>query len=96
MGKVVEINGPLVSIRQPGVRNGDQVRIGRLGLIGEVIHIRRDDALVQVYESTESLRPGETVTALGHPLMVELGPGLLGQIFDGVQRPLDKVLQASG
>ena len=96
MGKVVEINGPIVSIRQPGVRNGDQVRIGRLGLIGEVIHIRQHDALVQVYESTESLRPGEKVTALGHPLMVELGPGLLGQIFDGVQRPLDKVLHASG
>ena len=61
MGEVVEINGPIVSIRQPGVRNGDQVRIGSLGLIGEVIHIRREDALVQVYESTESLRPGEEV-----------------------------------
>ena len=96
MGKVVEINGPIVTIRQPGVRNGEQVRIGRLGLIGEVIHIRHDDALVQVYESTESLHPGEAVTSLGHPLMAELGPGLLGQIFDGVQRPLDKIMQASG
>lgn len=96
MGEVTEINGPIVTIRQPGIRNGEQVKIGRLGLIGEVIHIRREDALVQVYESTESLHPGEQVTGLGHPLSVELGPGLLGQIFDGVQRPLDKIMQLSG
>ena len=96
MGEVSEINGPIVTIRQPGIRNGDQVRIGTLGLIGEVIHLRREDALVQVYESTESLQPGEQVTGLGHPLRVELGPGMLGQIFDGVQRPLDKIMQLSG
>ncbi|TNF91413.1 MAG: V-type ATP synthase subunit A [Gammaproteobacteria bacterium] len=96
MGEVSEVNGPIVTIRQPGVRNGDQVRIGELGLIGEVIHIRSDDALVQVYESTESLQPGEQVTGLGHPLRVELGPGMLGQIFDGVQRPLDKIMHMSG
>ena len=96
MGEVVEINGPIVTIRQPDIRNGEQVRIGELGLIGEVIHIRELNALVQVYESTASLRPGESVTALGHPLSVELGPGLLGQIFDGVQRPLNKIMQLSG
>ena len=96
MGEVVEVNGPIVTIRQPGVRNGDQVRIGSLELIGEVIHLRREDALVQVYESTESLRPGEEVVGLGHPLMVELGPGMLGQIFDGVQRPLEKIMLQSG
>jgi V/A-type H+-transporting ATPase subunit A len=96
MGEVTEINGPIVTIREPGIRNGDQVKIGRLGLIGEVIHIRRQDALVQVYESTESLRPGERVLGLGHPLSVELGPGLLGRIFDGVQRPLDRIMQQSG
>ena len=96
MGKVIEVNGPIVTIRQPGIRNGDQVRIGRMNLVGEVIHIREKDALVQVYESTESLRPGEQVEGLGHPLTVELGPGLLGQIFDGVQRPLDKIMQLSG
>ena len=67
-----------------------------MNLIGEVIHIRAEDALVQVYESTESLHPGERVEGLGHPLTVELGPGLLGQIFDGVQRPLDKIMQSSG
>jgi V/A-type H+-transporting ATPase subunit A len=96
MGEVVEVNGPIVTIDEPGIRNGDQVRIGRMGLIGEVIHIRENDALVQVYESTESLHPGEQVTGLGHPLSVELGPGLLGQIFDGVQRPLDKIMALSG
>ncbi|MDH3534516.1 MAG: V-type ATP synthase subunit A [Gammaproteobacteria bacterium] len=96
MGEVVEVNGPIVTIRQPGIRNGDQVRIGRMDLIGEVIHIREMDALVQVYESTESLRPGERVSGLGHPLSVELGPGMLGQIFDGVQRPLDKIMALSG
>jgi len=96
MGEVIEVNGPIVTISQPGIRNGEQVKIGRLNLIGEVIHIRQHDALVQVYESTESLHPGEQVTGLGHPLMVELGPGLLGQIFDGVQRPLDKIMSLSG
>ncbi|MDH3219358.1 MAG: V-type ATP synthase subunit A [Gammaproteobacteria bacterium] len=96
MGEVVEVNGPIVTISQPGIRNGDQVMIGRMNLIGEVIHIREKDALVQVYESTESLRPGEQVSGLGHPLSVELGPGMLGQIFDGVQRPLDKIMAMSG
>ena len=72
MGKVLEVNGPIVTIRQPGIHNGDQVKIGRLNLIGEVIHIRAEDALVQVYESTESLHPGERVEGLGHPLTVEL------------------------
>ncbi len=96
MGEVIEVNGPIVTIRQPGIRNGEQVKIGELGLVGEVIHLREKDALVQVYESTESLHPGESVTGLGHPLSVELGPGLLGQIFDGVQRPLNKIMEMSG
>ncbi len=88
MSKVVEINGPLVTIELPDVRTGEQVNIGRLNLSGEVIARHGARAVVQVYEPTESLRPGEPVTALGHPLSVELGPGLLGGIFDGVQRPL--------
>ena len=87
-GKVVEVNGPLVTVELEDVRTGEQVRIGRLDLIGEVIARHDARALVQVYEPTESLRPGEPVAALGYPLSVELGPGLLGGIFDGVQRPL--------
>jgi len=96
MGKVVEVNGPLVTIVEDNIRNGEQVKIGRLGLVGEVISLREKDALVQVYESTESLKPGEKVEALKRPLSVELGPGLLGQIFDGVQRPLREIMQLSG
>jgi V/A-type H+-transporting ATPase subunit A len=96
MGEVTAVNGPIVTIEQAGIRNGEQVKIGHLGLIGEVIHLRQHDAVVQVYESTDSLRPGEQVVALGHPLSVELGPGMLGQIFDGVQRPLDKIMELSG
>jgi V/A-type H+-transporting ATPase subunit A len=88
MGKVIEINGPLVTIELADVRTGEEVNIGKMNLSGEVITRNGARALVQVYEPTESLRPGEPVTALGHPLSVELGPGLLGSIFDGVQRPL--------
>jgi len=95
-GEIVEINGPIVTIKLPGVRNSEQVRIGQLGLIGEVISLDGQHAIVQVYESTESLKPGESVQALGHPLSVELGPGLLGQIFDGVQRPLSTIFAQSG
>lgn len=96
MGEIIEINGPIVTVHLPGVRNGEQVRIGRMGLVGEVISLDGEEAVVQVYESTESVKPGETVEALDHPLSVELGPGLLGQIFDGVQRPLPAIREQSG
>ncbi|HEX9626694.1 MAG TPA: V-type ATP synthase subunit A [Acidiferrobacterales bacterium] len=95
-GSVVEINGPIVTVRLPNVRNGEQVRIGKLGLMGEVIGRDGDQALVQVYESTDSVCPGERADPLGHPLSVELGPGLLGNIFDGVQRPLSAIYAQSG
>lgn len=95
-GSVIDINGPLVIARLPEVPNGEQVRIGRAGLTGEVIAREGSNAVVQVYETTEGLRPGEAVESLGHPLSVELGPGLLGQIFDGVQRPLYAISQRSG
>jgi len=96
MGKIIEINGPIVRVLLPGVRNGEQVKIGHLGLVGEVISLEGEEAIVQVYESTESLKPGGVAEPLGHPLTVELGPGLLGQIFDGVQRPLPKIFAESG
>ncbi|MCB1738231.1 MAG: V-type ATP synthase subunit A, partial [Gammaproteobacteria bacterium] len=96
MSEILEINGPILRVRLPGARNGEQVRIGKLGLIGEIIGLEGEQAIVQAYESTESLRPGETVASLGHPLSVELGPGLLGRIFDGVQRPLIDIFEASG
>jgi len=96
MGEIIEINGPIVTVHLPGVRNGEQVRIGELGLVGEVISLDGQQAVVQVYESTESVKPSEAAEALGHPLSVELGPGLLGQIFDGIQRPLRTILEQSG
>lgn len=96
MGEIIEINGPIVTVRLPGVLNGEQVRVGKLGLVGEVIARENDCAVVQVYEATEGLRPGEAAEPLGHPLSVELGPGLLGGIFDGVQRPLTAIFKESG
>ncbi len=96
MGEIVEINGPIVTIRLPSVLTGEQVRVGELNLIGEVIGREEELAIVQVYETTDGLRPGEEAEALGHPLSVELGPGMLGQIFDGVQRPLQNIMAISG
>ncbi|MDY6993818.1 MAG: V-type ATP synthase subunit A, partial [Pseudomonadota bacterium] len=95
-GEILAINGPIVTVHLPGVRNSEQVRVGELKLMGEVIRLAGEQATVQVYEATESLRPGEIVQALGHPLSVELGPGLIGQIFDGVQRPLNTIFATSG
>ncbi|MCK5718834.1 MAG: V-type ATP synthase subunit A [Thiomargarita sp.] len=95
-GKIISINGPIVIVQLPGVHNGEQVQVGKLNLMGEVISLDRGKATVQVYENTESLSPADKVYALGHSLSVELGPGLLGNIFDGVQRPLDKIFAASG
>jgi V/A-type H+-transporting ATPase subunit A len=95
-GTILEINGPIVTIQLPGVHNGEQVRIGRLGLYGEVIALEGQNAIVQIYESTEMVRPGEPAEGLGHPLSVELGPGLIGGIFDGVQRPLEEMFLKAG
>jgi V/A-type H+-transporting ATPase subunit A len=96
VGRIREINGPIVTVELSGLRNGEQVRIGELGLVGEVIALEGPRAIIQVYESTEGVRPGEPVQGLGHPLAVELGPGLLGSIFDGVQRPLTTIFQQTG
>ena len=95
-GVIREINGPIVRVRLPGIRNGEQVRIGALGLTGEVIALHREEAILQCYEETQGLRPGETAIALGWPLSAELGPGLLGGIFDGIQRPLERIAARSG
>jgi len=95
-GRIIEINGPLLRAHLPGIANGEQVRVGELNLTGEVIGLDGERALVQVYETTEMLRPGDPVVPLGHPFSVELGPGLLGGIFDGIQRPLQTLMDASG
>lgn len=88
-GHIVSIVGPVVGVSgMAGVRMYDIVRVGTAGLMGEVIKLEGDLATVQVYEETEGLRAGEEVQALGRPLTVELGPGLLSSFFDGIQRPL--------
>jgi len=72
------------------------VRVGRLGLVGEIIRLDGENATIQVYEDTEGLGPGEPVFDSGRPLTAELGPGLLGSLYDGIQRPLDRLLERCG
>ena len=96
IGAVRDINGPIVTIDLPGIKSGEQVKIGKLGLVGEVISLANQRAIVQTYESTDGVRPGEPAIGLGWPLSVELGPGLMGGIFDGVQRPLEQLALQSG
>lgn len=96
-GRVVKISGPaVVASGLGGVGLNEVVRVGRDGLVGEVIRIRGADAMLQVYEETTGLVLGEPVEATGEPLAVELGPGLLGQVFDGTERPLRRLADLSG
>ena len=96
-GEVVRISGPLVAARNlRGVGIYELVRVGELRLFGEVIEARGDLVSIQVYEETEGIAPGETVERAGAPLSVELGPGLIGSIYDGVQRRLDNLRAQHG
>ncbi len=96
-GIIVKISGPTVTARgMEATRLFNRVAVGRMGLLGEVIRIRWDEATIQVYEETTGLRLGEEVTDTGEPLLAELGPGLLGSTFDGVQRPLDVIAAEQG
>lgn len=95
-GKIIKVSGPLVVASGMGQANiQDICRVGHLGLIGEIIEMRQDQASIQVYEETSGLAPGEPVTTTGEPLSVELGPGIMSQMFDGIQRPLDTFMQAT-
>jgi V/A-type H+/Na+-transporting ATPase subunit A len=96
-GVIRKISGPLVvAERLPGARMNDVVRVGDLALIGEIIELHRHQAYLQVYEDTHGLKPGEPVVSLRQPLSVVLGPGLIGSIYDGIQRPLDRLRAAHG
>ncbi len=96
-GWITSIAGPVVRVGGlPDVRMYEVVRVGDEGLIGEVIEVGEDEATVQVYEETSGLAPGEPVVATGDALSVELGPGLVGAIFDGIQRPLPALRDLSG
>lgn len=96
-GTIKKVAGPLVIAE--GMRDAnmfDVVRVSNQRLIGEIIEMHGDEASVQVYEETSGLGPGEPVESIGEPLSVELGPGLIASIYDGIQRPLDDIMKVSG
>ena len=96
-GKILKVSGPLVVAENMRDANMfDLVRVSEHRLIGEVIEMRGDKASIQVYEETSGLGTGEPVETTGAPLSVELGPGLLGSIFDGIQRPLEEIRNRTG
>ena len=97
MGKVVKISGPLVvGSEMLGSKMYDVVKVGKDKIIGEIIQLESDKAVIQVYEDTGGMRPGEPIKSEGTPLSVELGPGIITNIFDGVQRPLESIRAKSG
>ena len=96
-GTIKKVAGPLVIAE--GMRDAnmfDVVRVSGQRLIGEIIEIHGDEASIQVYEETSGLGPGEPVESMGVPMSVELGPGLITSIYDGIQRPLDDIMKISG
>ncbi len=94
---VSRISGPVVVGKGlGGAQMFDVVRIGEMGLVGEIIRLEGDTAQIQVYEDTTGLRPGEKILNTKKPLSVQLGPGLLKSIYDGIQRPLDVLREQSG
>ncbi|HHX09955.1 MAG TPA: V-type ATP synthase subunit A [Firmicutes bacterium] len=96
-GRIVKVSGPLViASGMAGCRMFDVVRVGENRLIGEVIELKGDTASIQVYEETSGVGPGEPVVSTGVPLSVELGPGLIGSFFDGIQRPLNALAEMAG
>ena len=95
-GKIYSISGPVVIATDLDGKMFDVVRVGNAGLVGEVIKIVENKFTIQVYEDTSGLKPGEPVVSTGKPLSVELGPGLLKSIYDGIQRPLDVIQSETG
>ena len=96
-GSVVKVAGPLVVAQ--GMRDAnmfDVVRVSSQRLIGEIIEMHGDRASIQVYEETSGLGTGAPVESTGEPMSVELGPGLIGSIFDGIQRPLEEIRSMAG
>lgn len=95
-GRIVKVSGPLVVADSMDEANVfDVVKVGKKKLIGEIIEMRGDKASIQVYEETSGIGPGDPVITTGEPLSVELGPGLMEAMFDGIQRPLDAFMKAA-
>ena len=96
-GRIVKVAGPVVVAEgMTGARMYDVVRVGKLSLIGEIVELRGDLASIQVYEETTGIGPGEPVVDTRTPLSVELGPGLIESIYDGIQRPLNSLVEVEG
>ena len=96
-GLIIKVSGPLVVAKgMQGARMYDVVMVSNHRLIGEIIEMHGDQASIQVYEETAGIGPGEPVVSTGSPLSVELGPGLMRSIYDGIQRPLDKIEAIAG
>ena len=96
-GRVIKVSGPLIVAENMNQsKMFDVVKIGDLGLTGEIIELRDDKASIQVYEDTYGIGPGDKVISTDEPLSVELAPGLLGNIYDGIQRPLDRIYNEYG
>ena len=95
-GTIESVSGPVVTARDLDARMNDVVYVGSEGLMGEVIEIEGNETTIQVYEETSGVSPGEPVEGTGAPLSVDLGPGMLDAIYDGVQRPLDVLEEKMG
>ncbi len=95
-GEIYRVSGPVVTAIGINARMYDVVKVGDDGLMGEVIGIESEKTIIQVYEDTSSVKPGEPVIDTGMPLSVELGPGLLESIYDGIQRPLPVLVEKMG
>lgn len=96
-GSIIKIAGPvIVGSGMKGTQMHEMVKVGNDKLIGEIIELEGDTATIQVYEETAGMKPGEPIESTGGPLSVELGPGIIGSIFDGIQRPLEKIKVLTG
>ena len=96
-GNIIKIAGPvIVGDGMKGTQMHEMVKVGNDKLIGEIIELEGDTATIQVFEETAGMKPGEPIESTGGPLSVELGPGIIGSIFDGIQRPLEKIKVLTG
>lgn len=96
-GIIYGINGPVISLKgDPGFKISEMVYVGSEKLVGEVIGLKKGMTTIQVFEETTGLKPGDTVTGTGDAISVLLGPGIIHNIFDGIQRPLDEIAKSSG
>lgn len=94
---IYSINGPVVTVKDTNAFSMlEMVYVGNARLIGEVISIKKELTTIQVYETTTGLKPGEPVYGTGQPISVTLGPGILRNIFDGIERPLEEIAKESG